>query len=145
MGMLTIGRIPGKNDINGQFKPAANLRATHAHFKNIYKHGTYTFGDLTALCLNLGNDPDWTEALKAYDDGTPGKPSAADTIKDCVIKAMTHQTNGHDDPLPVVINWHDATDNKVDVSQNSTGFTIDIYGYPQPPSSALAERRQNKK
>jgi hypothetical protein len=48
MGMLTIGRIPGQKDINGQFKPAANLHATLAHFKNIYKHGTYTFGDLTA-------------------------------------------------------------------------------------------------
>src|SRR4051794_10638871 len=110
MGMLTIGRIPGQKDINGQFKPAANLHATLAHFKKIYKNGTYTFGDLTAACLNLGNDQDWTDALKAYHDGGPGKKSAADIIKDCVIEAMKHQTNGKDEPLPVVITWYDLVD-----------------------------------
>jgi hypothetical protein len=139
MGLETINKIPGKKDINGQFKPAGNLKNTLKAFKKIYKHGTYTFGDLTAECLNLGNDPDWTDALKAY-----ALDGAGDKIKACVIEAMTHQTDGRDDPIPVAINWHQSADKKVDIAQDPSGFTIDIYGYPQPPSSALGERRQNR-
>jgi hypothetical protein len=146
MGMMTIGKIPGKKDINGQFTPA-DLKNTLKFFKKIYKNGTYTFGDLTAECLGLGNDPDWIDALKAYNDGGPGKPSAADQIRDCVIAAMNHKKDsGDDDPLPIVITWHQSTSKRVDILKNTPGgFSIDIYGYPEPPASALGERRQKNK
>lgn len=137
MSRETLAKLPGKHDIDGQFKPA-NIHRTQALFKKLYKNGTYTFGTLTAAYNNYPvGSPEYDTWMK---DADSYPPKARDPIKDCIIEAMT----GKDAPVPVVITWTQSNDRDVKVSRDASGFTIEIIGYAAPPTSALAERRDKK-
>lgn len=147
MGRLTVGGLPGQRDINGQFL-GANIHRTLALFKKIYKNGNYQFGALTAAYNNYlpgsGEYDTWMQDAALY------PADAQDKIKNCLVQALTHKgSDGKDDPIAVTITWSKGSPNDVKCTFHPTplppSYTIEIIGYPGPPQSLLAERREKKK
>jgi len=142
MGLRTIGQLPGKKDINNQFTVGANIHKALACFKRIQNNGTYDFGALTACFYNLppGEQQSWMNEVKIY------PVAAQDAIKNCIIKALTNQTNGRDDPIPLTMIWSGGSPNDVKCTYTPSppSYTIEIIGYPSPMASARAERRKKK-
>jgi hypothetical protein len=146
MGLLTIAGLPGQHDINGQFKVGANIHRTLALFKRLYNAGTYPFGALTAAYNNYV--PGSIEYNTWMQDAGTYPTAAQDKIKNCIIQALTHKDqHGNDDPIPVTINWSQGSPSDVKCTFHPSGpsYTIEIIGYPAPPQSLLAERREKKK
>jgi hypothetical protein len=142
MPLDTIAQLPGKKDINNQFTVGANIHKALACFKRIQNNGTYEFGALTACFYDLpkGEGQTWMEEVKIY------PADARDAIKNCIIKALTNQTDGKDDPIPITMIWSGGSPNEVNCtySPSPPSYTIEIIGYPPPMASALAERRAKK-
>jgi hypothetical protein len=139
MSRETVISIPSKNDIDGQFK-SANIGRTLTLFRQIFKDGTYQFGELTALYNNYQpGSEDYKNWMK---DAGDYPTYAQTTIKNIIIEALTAKGA----PIPVTISWTESTDKAVKVSYDADAplYTIQIFGYPQPPNSMLAERRQKK-
>jgi hypothetical protein len=143
MALDTIGQLPGKKDINDQFTVGANIHKALECFKRIQNNGTYEFGALTACFYNLppGEDQSWMNEVKIY------PADAQDQIKNCIIKALTNQKDGRDDPIPITMIWSGGSPNEVKCTYNPSprSYTIEIIGYPPPMAAALAERRAKKK
>jgi len=134
MALVTIAQLPGKKDINNQFT-VANLRKTLAYYNSIKQaNGDYAFGELTNKWYNAGSQ--WMADVKLY------PPDAQDEIKRHLIQALTHKgTDGKDDPIAVAFKWSDG-EKAVNCSYNPSvpSYTIEIVGYPSPPTSLLTER-----
>jgi hypothetical protein len=144
MGLLTIAGLPGRRDINGQFK-SANVHRTLALFKRLYNAGNYQFGALTAAYNNYV--PGSSEYDTWMQDAGTYPPAAQDKIKNCIIQALTHKDkHGNDDPIQVTITWSPGSPNDVTCTFDPSvpSYAIQIIGYPSPPDSALAERREKK-
>lgn len=144
MGLLTVGGLPGRRDINGQFDHA-NIHRTLALFKRLYQGGNYQFGALTAAYNNYtpgsGEYDTWMQDAGLYPQ------DAQDKIKNCIVQALTHKDkDGKDDPIQVTITWSEGNPNDVKVTFNPSvpSYAIEIIGYPSPPTSHLAERREKK-
>jgi hypothetical protein len=136
MAMLTIGKIPGKKDINNQYS-RASIKKSHQYYKKISDPvtGDYKFGELTNMWYP---GTSWMMDVGAYPKG------AQDEIKKFVIEALNNKTNGQDDPIPFVITW--IKDNSVmqAITRSYDPFTITILNYPEPAASALDERKQKE-
>jgi hypothetical protein len=135
MAMLTVGKLPGKKDINNQFA-RLNIHKTLQYYNSIKDPvtGDYTFGALTNKWYP--NTP-WMSDLKTYPQ------DAQDKIKGFVKEALNNKAkNGQDDPIPFVITWIKDTSELQDVTRTYDPFTITILNYPEPPSSAIDERKQ---
>jgi hypothetical protein len=139
MSRETLLKIPGRKDIDDQFK-SGNIHRTQGLLKALLKsgNGNYKFGALTAAYNNWPpGSPDYVTWMK---DADSYPPEARDPIKNCIIEAMT----GKDAPIPVMITWTQSADRDVKVSQGPSGYTIEIIGYPAPPNSGLDERGEKK-
>ena len=144
MGLLTLARLPGRRDINGQFK-SANIHRTLALFKRLYNAGNYQFGALTAAYNNYL--PGSSEYDTWMQDAGTYPQDAQDKIKNCIIQALTNKgKDGRDDPIQVTITWSPGSPNDVTCTFDPSVpcYAIEIIGYPSPPDSALAERREKK-
>ena len=145
MAELTIDSIPSRNDINGQFKPA-NIHRTLGELNSILRNGTYKFGELTAKYNGyVPGSPDYDNWM--HDAGLYPEYVKA-TITNIIIEAMTNKGPGGPIPIQVSFTWTPSADEKaVKVSYDASvpSFMIEIIGYQEPPSSALAERRAKKK
>src|SRR5258708_11436958 len=101
MGLLTIAGLPGRRDINGQFKPA-NIHRTLALFKGLYSACNYQFGALTAAYNNYL--PGSSEYDTWMQDAGTYSQDGEDKIKNCIIKAPnTKGKECKDDPIQVTI------------------------------------------
>ena len=140
MSLLTIAALPGRRDINGQFK-SANIHRTLGLFKMLYNAGNYQFGALTAAYNNYV--PGSIEYNTWMQDAGTYPQVAQDKIKNCIIKALTNKDkNGQDDPIKVTITWTPGSPNDVTCTFDPSVpcYAIEIIGYPSPPDSALNER-----
>lgn len=131
MSMESVGRLPGKKDINNQFS-RANIKKTLEYYKSIKTNGDYEFGALTNKWYDAG--PQWMSDVKLYP-----KP-IRDEIKKHVIAALTNQTDGQDDPIPFTITWTPGDEKKVNLTYDP--YTIEIVGCLEPPGSPLYERKK---
>jgi hypothetical protein len=139
MGLDTIEQLPGKKDINSQFTPGVNVHKALACLKKIMKDGTYEFGALTVCFYNMSKSEaqTWLEEVKIYPQET------RDAIKNCIIKALTNQTDGKDDPIPLTLVWSGGAPGvKCTYNASPPLCTIEISGFPPPMSSALGERKK---
>jgi hypothetical protein len=135
MAMLTVGKLPGKKDINNQYSRGSVKQSLKYYNEIKDAKGDYPFGALTNKWYN---NPQWMKDVGVY------PKDAQDKIKGYVIEALTNKTNGQDDPIPFLITWtSDASDIK-SVTRTFDPFTITILNYPEPPSSALDERKQKE-
>jgi hypothetical protein len=132
MTLESVGKLPGKKDINNQFS-RENIKKTLELYNSVKgKNGDYPFGILTDKWYQAGNQ--WMDDVKHY-------PQAVqDEIKKYVIEALTNQTNGHDDPIPFLITWKPG--DQKSVKRTYDPFTIEITGCLEPPSSAAYERKK---
>lgn len=135
MAMLTIGKLPGKKDINNQYS-RGSIKQSLKYYNEIKDaNGDYPFGALTNKWYN---NAQWMNDVKIY------PKEAQDQIKGYVIEALTNKTNGQDDPIPFLITWTDNASGVKSVTRTYDPFTIEIVNYPAPPSSALDERKQTE-
>ena len=140
MSRMTLAKLPGRKDIDGQFKPA-NIQKTLREFRSIFKNGSYAFGELTAKYngwpVNSQEYKDWMKDAGNYPD------YAKTTIKNIIIEAMT----GQDGPTEVSITWTPSATKAVQVSFDPVVplYTIEIIGLPSPPASLLAGRKKKNK
>ena len=132
MPLESVGRLPGKKDINGQFS-RENIKKTLEHYRSLKNEkGDYEFGALTDACYQAG--PQWRSDVKLY-------PQAIrDQIRKYVIEALTHQTDGKDDPIPFSITWKAGEEKAVNLIKDP--YTIEIVGCLEPPGSSLYERKK---
>ena len=131
MSLESVGKLPGKKDINNQFG-RENIKKTLEYYNSIKnQNGDYEFGALTDIWYKAGAQ--WMADVKLYPQ------PIRDEIKKYVIEALTNQTNGHDDPIPFLITW--TTGDKKAVNRTYDPFTIEIVGCVEPPGSALYERK----
>jgi hypothetical protein len=136
MAMMTVGKLPGKKDINNQYS-RVNMHKTMQYYNSIKNPttGDYVFGELTNLWYP--NTPWMSDLEKVY------PPDAQNKIKGFVIEALNNKAkNGQDDPIPFLITWTKDNSTKQDVTRSYDPFTITILNYAEPPSSALDERKQ---
>jgi hypothetical protein len=137
MSRQTVANLPGRKDIDGQFK-RANIQKTLRDFKDIFKNGSYEFGMLTAKYN--GWAPDSPE-YKNWIDGSGKYPEyAKTTIKNIIIEAMT----GKDGPAEVSITWTASAQKAVQVSYDPVIplYTIEIIGLPSPPATSIGSRKK---
>ena len=140
MSRMTLFKIPGRKDIDGQFKPS-NIHKTKTDFNSIFKNGTYEFGALTAKYNG------WAKGSPEYNawmqDAGSYPTYAKTTIKNIVIEAMTAQ----DGPTQVSITWTPSATKAVQVSYDPVVplYTIEIIGLPAPAVSLLADRKKKSK
>jgi hypothetical protein len=134
MAMVTVGRLPGKKDINNQFSRASVKRSLEYYNSIKDPNGDYPFGALTNKWYN---NPQWMKDVAVYPEDVQKQ------IKGYVIEALTNKTNGKDDPIPFLITWTENGDIQ-SVTRTYDPFTIEICGYPAPPTSALDERKQKE-
>jgi hypothetical protein len=136
MAMMTVGKLPGKKDINNQYS-RASIKKSLQYYNSIKdpKTGDYEFGALTNKWYN---NPQWMKDVSVY------PKDAQDKIKGYVIEALNNKTNGQDDPIPFLITWTNDDSDLQDVTRSYDPFTIKILNYPAPPSSALDERKQKE-
>ena len=104
---------------------------------------------LTALFFDLKKHPHeyatWIEDTENYPE--PAKRA----IKNVVIVSLTNKDK-HGNPHPVPIKWSWTTDpndpNKQEVivtlNESPLSFSINLVGYPSPPNSLLAQRREKR-
>ena len=133
MPLESVGRLPGKKDINGQFS-RGNIKKTLEYYNSIKnQNGDYEFGALTDVWYTAGAQ--WMSDVKLYPQ------PIRDQIKKYIIEALTNQTDGKDDPIAVTFKWSDGN-KAVNCSYDPSvpSYTIEIVGYPSPPASLLAER-----
>jgi hypothetical protein len=131
MAMESVGRIPGKKDINDQFS-RGNIKKTLDYYNSIKgKDGDYEFGALTNKWYQAGNQ--WMNDVKLYPE------DIRDQIKQYVIEALTNQTDGKPDPIPFLLKWSPGEEKKVNRIYDP--YTIEIVGCIEPPASALYERK----
>src|SRR5260370_41719314 len=101
MGLLTLARLPGRRDINGQFK-SANIHRTLALFKRLYSAGNYQFGALPAAYNNYL--PGSSEYDTWMQDAGLYPTDAQHKVKNLIIHAVTNKgKDGKDDPIKVTI------------------------------------------
>lgn len=132
MAMESVGRLPGKKDINNQFS-RENIKKTLEYYNSIKaKNGDYEFGTLTNKWYQAGNQ--WMSDVKLYPQ------DIRDQIKQYVIEALTNETNGQPDPIPFLLKWSAGEEKKVNRTYDP--FTIEIVGCLEPPGSAIYERKQ---
>jgi hypothetical protein len=131
MAMESVGRIPGKKDINNQFS-RENIKKTLDYYNSIKgQNGDYEFGALTNKWYQAGNQ--WMNDVKLY------PPDIRDQIKQYVIEALTNQTDGKPDPIPFLLKWSPGEEKKINRTYDP--YTIEIVGCAEPPASALYERK----
>src|SRR5215218_7985412 len=105
MAMESVGRLPGKKDINNQFS-RGNIHKTLEYYNSIKNpDGDYQFGALTDVWYKAGAQ--WMSDVKHYPE------PIRDQIKKYVIEALTNQTNGKADPIPFLITWKAGEDKAV--------------------------------
>jgi hypothetical protein len=133
MAMESVGKLPGKRDINNQFS-RENIKQTLVYYKSISnpKDGDYEFGALTNKWYQAGNQ--WMNDVKLYPQ------PIRDQIKKYVIAALNNKTNGEDDPIPFLITWKPGDEKAVNLTYDP--YTIEIVGCVEPPGSALYERKK---
>jgi hypothetical protein len=133
---------PGQGDISGQFSSGTNIRKTLRFFKQHFRNGDYTFGDLTIDFYNLTGD-----ALQNWkSDVTKYPKDVQNEIKRHIIYAMTRKDNhGNDDPTMISFKWQRLTDPKFIACTYAPGpppsYTIVISGFPNPQTTPFAERQ----
>jgi hypothetical protein len=131
MPLESVGRLPGKKDINGQFS-RGNIKKTLEYYNSIKnQNGDYEFGALTDVWYTAGAQ--WMSDVKLYPQ------PIRDQIKKYIIEALTNQTDGKDDPIPFQITWK-AGEEKA-VNRTYDPYTIEIVGCLEPPASSLYERK----
>jgi hypothetical protein len=132
MSLESVGKLPGKKDINNQFG-RENIKKTLEYYNSIKsKDGDYEFGSLTNKWYAAGNQ--WMNDVKLYPQ------PIRDQIKKYVIAALTNQTNGQDDPIPFLITWKAGDEKAVNLTYDP--YTIEIVGCIEPPGSAAYERKK---
>jgi hypothetical protein len=133
MAMESVGKLPGKKDINNQFS-RENIATTLEYYNSIKdkQNGDYTFGELTNKWYKAGAQ--WMSDVKLYPQ------PIRDQIKKYVIEALTNETNGQPDPIPFLLKWSPGEEKKV--NRTFDPFTIEIVGCLEPPGSALYERKK---
>ena len=118
MPLESVGRLPGKKDINSQFS-RGNIKKTLEHYHSIkHESGDYEFGALTDVWYTAGAQ--WMSDVKLYPQ------PIRDQIKKYIIEALTNQTDGKDDPIPFQITWK-AGEEKA-VNRTYDPYTIEIVG-----------------
>lgn len=131
MAMESVGRLPGKKDINGQFS-RGNIKKTLEYYNSIKKpDGDYEFGALTDVWYKAGAQ--WMSDVKHYPEPIRNQ------IKKYIIEALTNQTNGNADPIPFQITWK-AGEEKA-VNRTYDPYMIEIVGCLEPPASSIYERK----
>jgi hypothetical protein len=130
--MESVGKLPGKKDINSQFS-RENIATTLEYYNSVkdQTNGDYTFGELTNKWYKAGAQ--WMSDVKLYPQ------PIRDQIKKYVIAALTNQTNGKDDPIPFLITWKPGDEKAVNLTYDP--YTIEIVGCIEPPASAAYERK----
>jgi hypothetical protein len=132
MPLESVGRLPGKKDINGQFS-RENIKKTLEYYNSIKgPNGDYEFGALTDVWYQAGAQ--WLSDVKLYPQ------PIRDQIRKYIIEALTNQRDGKDDPIPFQITWK-AGDEKA-VNRTYDPYTIEIVGCLEPPASSLYERKK---
>jgi hypothetical protein len=133
---------PGQGDISDQFSRANIKPKTLRYFKQIFRNGDYTFGELTAEYYGLQGDElrHWRSNVGLYPKDVQNE------IKRHVIHAMTRKdSNGNDDPTLISFKWEDEAGPKSITCTYDAGspaiYTIGISGFPIPMTSAFADRR----
>jgi hypothetical protein len=132
MAMESVGKLPGKKDINNQFS-RENIKKTLEYYNSIKNKadGDYTFGALTDKWYKAG--PQWMTDVKLYPQ------DIRDEIKKYIIEALTNETDGQPDPIPFLLKWSAGEEKKV--NRTFDPFTIEIVGCIEPPASAVYERK----
>lgn len=136
MAMMTVGKLPGKKDINNQYS-RPSIKKSLQYYNSIKDPttGDYEFGALTNKWYP---NAQWMKDVGVYPKDAQNK------IKGFVIEALNNKTNGQDDPIPFLITWTNDASDLQDVTRTYDPFTIQILNYPPPPSSALDERKQKE-
>ena len=132
----------GQPDITDQFTPGTNIKKTLRFFKQHFRNGDYTFGDLTVDYYNLTGEPlrNWRSDVNKY------PKDVQEEIKRHIIYAMTRKDHsGNDDPTTISFKWEKVTDPKFVLCTYTPGpppsYKIVISGYPNPQPTPLAERQ----
>jgi hypothetical protein len=133
MPLESVGRLPGKKDINNQFS-RENIKTTLEHYNSIKNKGDgdYTFGALTDKWYQAGNQ--WMSDVKLYPQ------PIRDQIKQYIIEALTNETDGNPDPIPFTLKWSPGEEKKVNRTYDP--YTIEVVGCLEPPGSSLYERKK---
>jgi hypothetical protein len=132
MAMESVGKLPGKKDINYQFS-RENIKKTLDYYNTVKtKDGDYEFGALTNKWYQAGNH--WMNDVKLYPQ------PIRDQIKKYVIAALTNITDGKPDPIPFLVTWKPGEEKGVNLSYDP--YTIEIVGCIEPPGSPLYERKK---
>jgi hypothetical protein len=132
MPLESVGKHPGKKDINYQFS-RENIMKTLEHYNAVKgKDGDYEFGSLTNKWYDAGHQ--WMNDVKLYP-----QPIRAQ-IKKYVIEALTNVTDGKPDPIPFLLTWKPGEEKAVNRTYDP--YTIEIVGCLEPPGSALYERKK---
>ena len=121
-------KLPTQASINDQFTQGKIHKSLAYYSKIKRKNGDYQFGDLTVQWY--GANSDWMNEVNTYD------PPAQQQIIGYIVGFLTNETNGTPDPTPFTIVWNDGPK-----SISQTANTIEIVGYPMPPTAA---ERKNK-
>lgn len=125
MTTLTHAKLPTQEQINAQFKPGEIHKSLAYYLKIKKQNGSYQFGDITQQWY--GANSTWMQDVNKYDAG------AQEKIVGYIVDFLKHETNGKPDPTPFNITWASATDMR---SITVSGTTIQIVGYPAPPTDA---------
>lgn len=132
MAMESVGKLPGKKDINYQFS-RENIKKTLDYYNSIKgQNGDYEFGALTNKWYEAGNQ--WMNDVKLYPQ------PIRDQIKQYIIEALTNQTDGKPDPIPFLFTWKPGEEKGVNRTYDP--YTIEIVGCIEPPGSPLYERKK---
>jgi hypothetical protein len=129
MSLLVHAKLPTQESINDQFS-RGNIHKSLAYYNRIKRPGgDYQFGDLTVQWY--GANSDWMNEVNTYD------ATAQQQIIGYIVGFLTHKTNGNPDPTPFTIVWSDGPK-----SITRTANTIEIVGYPQPPTAAELKNKK---
>ena len=124
MSFLTRDKLPTQEQINKQFTHG-NIDKSLAYYNRIKRQGgDYQFGALTEQWY--GANADWMRDVNEYD------APAQQQIIGYIVGFLTSQPH----PTPFTIVWNDGPK-----SISLSGNTIEIVGYPKPPTEA---ERKNK-
>ena len=123
MSLLTRAKLPTQEQINKQFTHG-NIHKSLEFYNKIKKNGGYQFGALTEQWY--GANAEWMNDVNEYD------APAQQKIIGYIVGFLTSKP----DPTPFTIAWNDGPK-----SISLSGNTIEIVGYPKPPTEA---ERKNK-
>jgi hypothetical protein len=125
MGFLTHAKLPTQEAINAQFTHG-KIDKSLAYYNKIKRQGgDYQLGALTEQWY--GANTEWQDDI-AHEYDAP----AQQQIVGYIVGFLTSQPH----PTPFTIVWNDGPK-----SISLSGNTIEIVGYPKPPSEA---ERKNK-